>query len=97
EIGSAVEAKDQARFQSVPGIGKRTAARIVVELAGKLEGTASIDAPAGGSPASEAIDALVALGVGRTEAVQLVGAVAAGEGAPETTADLIAAALKRRR
>jgi Holliday junction DNA helicase RuvA len=37
ELISALAAGDSARFQSVPGIGKRTAERIIVELREKVE------------------------------------------------------------
>lgn len=36
EIVGALAAGDAARFQAVPGIGKRTAERIIVELRGKV-------------------------------------------------------------
>ena len=37
ELISALAAGDAARFQAVPGIGKRTAERIIVELREKVE------------------------------------------------------------
>lgn len=97
EIQAAVAAHDQARFQAVPGIGKRTAARIVVELSGKIEGGGDARAPAPGSPAADALDALVALGVGRAEAANLVRSAAAQDDSGKDTAALVAAALKHRR
>jgi holliday junction DNA helicase RuvA len=45
ELLSALAAGDAARFQAVPGIGKRTAERIIVELRGKVEAMAPL-APA---------------------------------------------------
>ena len=44
ELLAAVAAGDTARLQAVPGIGKRTAERIVVELREKV-GAASTDDP----------------------------------------------------
>ena len=38
ELLSALAAGDVARFQAVPGIGKRTAERIIVELREKVAG-----------------------------------------------------------
>src|SRR5919198_2699602 len=38
ELLSAIAAGDAARFQAVPGIGKRTAERIIVELREKVAG-----------------------------------------------------------
>src|SRR5262249_54952542 len=46
ELIGALAAGDAARFQAVPGIGKRTAERIIVELREKV---AADDAPAPGS------------------------------------------------
>ena len=56
ELLRAIAAGDSKRFQAVPGIGKRTAERIIVELrekvAGEIEGDADGVAAAGrGGPA----------------------------------------------
>ncbi|MCK4304342.1 MAG: Holliday junction branch migration protein RuvA [Candidatus Eisenbacteria sp.] len=98
EICAAIEAGDHACFQAVPGIGKRTAARIVVELAGKVESGGGVpELPAAGSAAADAVDTLAALGLGRAESLRLIRRVVA-EGVPaETTAALVTAALERRK
>jgi Holliday junction DNA helicase RuvA len=97
ELAAAVEAGDLARIQAVPGIGRRTAARIVTELAGKLQLAADTAAgPPAGSAAADAVDALTALGLPRTEALALVRAVGRGPDAPNDTAGLVRAALGRR-
>ena len=41
ELLNAIAAGDTARFQAVPGIGKRTAERIIVELREKVAGKAT--------------------------------------------------------
>ena len=41
ELMSAIAAGDAARFQAVPGIGKRTAERVIVELREKVAGRVS--------------------------------------------------------
>ena len=92
ELLAAVAAGDVARLQAVPGIGKRTAERIVVELREKV-GAAPGDAPItiarGDDPRHLARDGLVGLGFSAVEAEQLL------DGAPgETPEDLIAHALK---
>jgi len=46
ELIGALAAGDAARFQAVPGIGKRTAERIIVELRGKVAGEADAVTPA---------------------------------------------------
>ncbi len=96
QMCEAVAANDAQRFQSVPGIGKRTAARVVVELSGKIERREVIGGPPPGSPQADAADALVALGVGRAEAAALVRAEAAASDVPLETAALVASALRRR-
>ncbi len=72
ELIGAVIAGDIARLQAVPGIGKRTAERIVVELREKLgrvrlRGRRSPCAAAD-DPRIEARDALVGLGFALAEA-----------------------------
>ena len=92
ELLAAVAAGDVARLQAVPGIGKRTAERIVVELREKV-GAAPDDAPItivrGDDPRHLARDGLVGLGFSSEEAARLL------DGAPGATPeDLIAHALK---
>jgi Holliday junction DNA helicase RuvA len=73
ELRRAIALEDHARFQAIPGIGKRTAERIVLELKGKVsltgdEGSASI---ADETPSHlVARDALVELGYSLPEAEQ---------------------------
>ena len=43
ELLNAIATGDSARFQAVPGIGKRTAERIIVELREKVAGSAAPD------------------------------------------------------
>jgi holliday junction DNA helicase RuvA len=94
DLLSAVAAGDTARLQAAPGIGKRTAERIVVELREKV-GTVP-DEPIvitrGDDPRMLARDGLVGLGFSPQEADKLLDG-ADGE-APE---DLIAHALKAAR
>lgn len=64
DLVAAVQGGDVDKLESVPGIGKKTAGRIVLELkekVGKLSGTAPIQSPAG--PENDAVfdDALSAL------------------------------------
>ena len=55
DLERAIEADDVGFFSSVPGIGKKSAAKIIVELKGKL-------APAESTGASELREALTGLG-----------------------------------
>ena len=64
ELRRAIVREDAARFQAIPGIGKKTAERIVLELKEKIAATVSV-APVAASEADEHVvarDALVELG-----------------------------------
>ena len=72
ELVGALAAGDSARFQAVPGIGKRTAERIIVELREKVGG-AGDEAPGiaitrGDDPRTLARDGLLGLGFAPAEA-----------------------------
>ena len=89
ELLRAIAAGDAKRFQAVPGIGKRTAERIIVELrekvAGEIEGDAGEPAgDAGGEdePRTLAREGLLNLGYTPAEAERLL-AEAAGESPEE--------------
>jgi Holliday junction DNA helicase RuvA len=95
ELLGVVASGDVARLQSAPGVGKRTAERIVVELREKV-GSAlpgdTISITRAQDPVSLARDALVGLGYSPPEAEQLL------EGAiGQSTEDLIAHALRSAR
>jgi Holliday junction DNA helicase RuvA len=95
ELLAAIAGGDSARFQAVPGIGKRTAERIIVELREKVG--ASLPEPAirvtrGDDPRALAREGLLGLGYSVQEADALLDG-ASGEGAEE----LIAAALRAAR
>ncbi len=65
-LAQTVEEGDTRALSTVPGIGRRTASRIVLELKGKLD----LDFADGGAsaPDSDLVDALTALGYGDNEA-----------------------------
>jgi Holliday junction DNA helicase RuvA len=66
ELRRAIAREDAARFQAIPGIGKKTAERIVLELKEKI-GADLVAAPAA-SGALTARDALVELGYSLVDA-----------------------------
>ena len=95
ELLRAIAAGDSKRFQAVPGIGKRTAERIIVELretvAGEIEGDAG-SAPTGvgkEDPRSLAREGLLNLGYTPPEAEKLL--AAAEGGSPE---EIVQSALR---
>ncbi len=68
ELRRAIALEDTARFEAIPGIGRKTAQRVVLELKEKLASSASLPAAAGGAPELVARDALVELGYSVVEA-----------------------------
>ena len=93
ELLNALATGDSARFQAVPGIGKRTAERIIVELrekvAGRVYDEIVVRRTASDDPRTLARDGLIGLGFGPQEADELLDRA---EG--DTTEDLIADALR---
>ena len=64
ELRRAIVREDAARFQAIPGIGKKTAERIVLELKEKLAASVTIAPAAADDPDEHVVarDALVELG-----------------------------------
>jgi Holliday junction DNA helicase RuvA len=97
EIGRAIAAGDSKRFQVVPGVGKKTAERIIVELREKIAETIVASKSTNGNGSGDgrmlAREGLVGLGYDLTEAESMLEVVAPPEDErpPEV---LIAAALK---
>ena len=76
ELRRAIALEDTARFQAIPGIGKKTAQRVVLELKEKLGLDADAPRPSGGAVAATfARDALVNLGYSVAEAEAALAAV----------------------
>jgi holliday junction DNA helicase RuvB len=96
ELLRAIAAGDAKRFQAVPGIGKRTAERIIVELrekvAGEVEGDADGFAAADGEedPRALAREGLLNLGYQPAEAEALL-----SEAKGESPEEIMQAALRR--
>jgi holliday junction DNA helicase RuvA len=85
ELAQAVTAQDGARLVKVPGIGKKTAERLLLELKGKLGPDLAL--PASPLPASDAgndiAQALVALGYSEREALAALKALPKDVGVAE--------------
>lgn len=99
EFARCVQQQDVARLAEVPGIGRKTAERLIMEMRDKLpaprDPTTAAGAQAGeggaADPVREAVSALVALGYKPNEASQMVRRVKA-EGL--VTEEIIRQALK---
>lgn len=87
QILSALENKDASFFQSVSGIGKRTANRVILELQDKITDQDLITMT--GSAKQEALEALIELGYRRSEAEAALSKIEA-----ESIEDQIKEALK---
>ena len=72
ELRRAIVLEDTARFEAIPGIGKKTAQRVVLELKEKV---GAIEPVAGGAPHMVARDALVELGYTVVDAEKALAAV----------------------
>jgi Holliday junction DNA helicase RuvA len=72
ELRRAIVREDDVLFQTIPGIGKKTAQRVVLELKEKIAPLAAVEAPhlGGGDGHIVARDALVELGYSAAEAEQ---------------------------
>jgi Holliday junction DNA helicase RuvA len=96
ELLNAIASGDSARFQAVPGIGKRTADRVIVELREKVGGRVDdqivVTRASQDEPHTLAREGLVGLGFSPPEADELLGQ-ASGDSAEE----LIQGALRAAR
>jgi holliday junction DNA helicase RuvA len=74
ELAQAVTLQESGRLTKIPGIGKKTAERLLLELKDKLgvELTASVGVNRPPPPSSDILNALVALGYSDKEAVAAV-------------------------
>lgn len=72
-LRSAVNAEEPSMISRVPGVGKRTAEKIVLELRGKVKQVSGVQSLAYASDVdSEVIDALISLGYSVVEAQRAV-------------------------
>ena len=91
DIAQAVTLQDATRLMTVPGIGKKTAERLLLELKGKFGADLPQLAPGSKAPAaSEILQALMALGYSDKEATLAIKQVPADT----TVSDGIRMALK---
>ena len=87
QLITAIVSADSAAIARAPGIGKKTAQRVILDLKDKIGnddvadifdgngGEAVSETAAAGDDRSEAVEALVALGYSRSEAVKAVSRV----------------------
>ena len=99
ELRRCIADRDSKLLSKLPGIGKKTAERIILELHDKidpLETMAADDSPPLGDKYRDAVLALTALGNTQEAAVRLVHAISQSSNPPETTEEIIKQALASR-
>ena len=92
-LRQAIASADVAALNSAPGVGQRTASRIVLDLKGKLDVEELEPLPTSGGEELEVIAALTALGYSTTEARRALSTLDRNE--DSTIEDLIRQALQR--
>lgn len=100
ELRTCIAERDVKRLAKLPGIGKKTAERIAVELNDKINPLEAFAADPAESPLSancrDAVLALTALGHTQEAAVKAVRAISQSPAPPETTEEIIKLALSPR-
>ena len=97
EVSKAIMQGNIKLLESIKGIGKKTAERLVLELKDKLgkQGTdATFSTRPGNSLEQDALNALIALGISRTQAEQSIQKTILAEPSVSQLEDLIKKALK---
>lgn len=92
DVAAAIAAGDSAFLARAPGVGKKTAERLIVDLRSKIAGISAGGLTESVALADEALAALVALGYTPGEAAAALRQVAAAEQA--STEERLSAALK---
>ena len=97
-ICCSISGRDVKRLNAISGIGKKTAERIVVELADKIGDAEVLEALAGASDGNssvmrDAVMALIALGYQQAAARKMVGQVLQGGAGDVNVEDVIKKAL----
>ncbi len=102
ELAQVIDAEDKVRLSKVPGVGKKTAERLVLELRGKLPAAAQAEAgsnsspspPSGGPSSDKLIAALTGLGYRAAEAERAAKALMQEPDLSEDLSTLLRKALK---
>ena len=83
DLAQAVTLQETGRLVKVPGIGKKTAERLLLELRGKLGADIGVRAQPGSQAQADILQALLALGYNDKEAAAALKALPAGVGVSE--------------
>lgn len=97
EVSSAIQQGNIKLLESIKGIGKKTAERLVLELrdkVNKIDSIVLVPASAGNSMHQDALNALVALGITRVQAESAIKKISLVENNTNNLEELIKKALK---
>ena len=99
EFATCVEQQDSVTLVRLPGIGKKTAERLIIEMRDRLKdlpaqgtSTAAFAGESGPDPVQDAVSALIALGYKPPEASRMIRSVSSADGMGSE--DLIRLALQ---
>ena len=97
DLAAAIITSDEKAFQKISGVGKKTAQRLIIDLAEKINTAEAIGGTeahntGGDGKETEAVSALVALGYQQAEAMRAVSSV---KNLGDTAEEIILMALKR--
>ena len=97
EVSNAIQQGNVKLLESIKGIGKKTAERLVLELRdkmGKMDNIVHITATPGNTMQQDALNALVALGIARAQAEAAIKKISVSDTNINNLEELIKKALK---
>lgn len=97
ELHAAIQQGNHRLLESIKGIGKKTAERLVLELrdkVNKIDTMPQVPAPPGNTIQQDALNALIALGISRVQAEAAIKKIPLTETNTNNLEDLIKKALK---
>jgi Holliday junction DNA helicase RuvA len=87
ELERALESEDLARLEAVPGLGKKTAQKLVFSLKGKLPSRMAMQGTEPSGPHDDIIRALVDMGYDRRRVAEAVSKLATGRNISESASE----------
>lgn len=91
----AIQNADTRLLSKIPGIGKKSAERLVIEMRDKVKGKEEPGAPLAGGVEADAMNALIHLGYNLLDAQKAVKSALEGKGEEKDLGKIITAALQK--
>lgn len=95
DFARCIRAGDTTSLTRLPGIGKKTAERLIVEMRDRIPATGAASAAPGGDARGDAVEALVALGYRSPEAARMVDSIDDAATSEEIIRRALKGAMKR--